>query len=138
MINHCLKILLRNSNNKLWSILSFIMIFLYPYSIHCRNSFVPTKYIPYSEFRDLKDMEYQRRIQCLDSNEAGQWVTVNNNGETQFKVSPLSFLGLRPRFLVIGLIISFLISSTHFFFSSNTHCLYDLPSNRLLLHCFTH
>ncbi len=83
MINHCLKILLRNSNNKLWSILSFIMIFLYPYSIHCRNSFVPTTYISYSDFRDLKDMEYQRRIQCLESNEAGQWVTLNNNGETQ-------------------------------------------------------
>lgn len=77
MINYNLKILLRNSNNKLWFILSYLLLFYYPYYLFYRDIYASNRVWAKTN-RIEKDINAE--LECTDY--GGKNVTVNINGKS--------------------------------------------------------
>lgn len=78
MVNYYLKILLRNSNNKLWFILSYLLLFYYPYDLFYRNIYASNNFWAKPK---TKKIDFDPELESI--NHSGEWVTVNENDKSK-------------------------------------------------------
>ncbi|MBP5470624.1 MAG: hypothetical protein J6Z11_15425 [Candidatus Riflebacteria bacterium] len=81
MVNYYLKILLRNSNNKLWFILSYLLLFYYPYYLFYRNIYASNRV--WAETNKNNNGFIEPNIELESINHSGEWVTVNENDKSK-------------------------------------------------------